>query len=255
MDHPTQLRKRPLLAGPPPLDRFFDDTYDFPRVQISPSVYLIAATPRCGSHYLGHLLFATRQLGAPLEYFSMANYRRWSQVVGSESPVDVLRAIMARRTSASGWFGVQAHWFQLANLSRLKIPRYALDFERVIWVRRRDVIDQAVSLVIALQTGAWTSFHKPSREPIYNYQAIANYANAIKLMELKWAQFLNQTNAPHLSLCYEDIRGNELTTVAHILEWFGLPQLELALSVPLQKQATETNAVWKDRFLCEMRRQ
>jgi LPS sulfotransferase NodH len=143
----------------------------------------------------------------------------------------------------------------LANLSRLKIPSYALNFQRIIWVRRRDVIEQAVSLAIALQTGAWTSFHKPSLAPRYNYQAIVNCAKTIKLMELKWTHFLSRTNAPHLSLFYEDIRGNEVATVAKILQWFGLPMPNAALSVPLQKQATETNAVWKDRFLCEMRRQ
>jgi LPS sulfotransferase NodH len=236
------------------LDRFFDTTYDFPRATIRPSVYLIAATPRSGSHYLGHLLFVTKQLGAPLEYLSVPNYRRWSQIAGSEDPTVVLGEIMARRTSPSGWFGVQAHWFQLANIGRFKIPRDILDFRRIIWIRRRDVIEQAVSFVIAIQTGAWTSFHEPTREPIYDYQAIADCIDAIKHMEFEWAKFMTQTSAPHLSLFYEDIYGKEVETLAHILDWFGLPPVDVSLSVPLEKQAAETNAAWKDRFLHDLRR-
>lgn len=242
-------------AGPPPAlpDRLFDKTYDFPRFIRKPSVYIIAATPRSGSHYLGHLLFATKKLGAPLEYLNVANYRRWSQIVGSEDPAAVFSEIMTRRTSPSGWFGLQAHWFHLANLARFNIPRDMLKFRRIIWIRRRDLVEQAISFAIALQTGAWTSFHKPLGKPIYNYQAIADCADAIKHMEYAWAQFLAQTSTPHLSLYYEDVRVNEMETVAYILGWFGLPPLEISLSVPLQKQATEINAAWKDRFRYDKR--
>lgn len=257
MHQPAWLRKLSALlqAGQPrQLDRFFDTTYDFPRFTMRPSVYLIAATPRSGSHYLGHLLFATRQLGAPLEYIDLANLRRWSQIVGSKDPIAALGEIIARRTSPNGWFGFQAQWFQLANLGRLKIPRDMLDFRRIIWIRRRDVIGQAVSFAIALQTGAWTSFHKPLGEPIYDYQTIADCADAIKQMEIQWEQFMTQTSTPHLSLFYEDIRANETEAAAYILDWFGLPPLHVSLSVPLQKQDTETNAAWKIRFLADMRR-
>lgn len=255
---PAWLRKLSALreAGPDSvlLDRFFDSTYDFPRVSIAPSIYVIAATPRSGSHYLGHLLFTTKQLGAPLEYLSVPNYRRWSQIVGSEDPTTVFGEILARRTSPTGWFGVIAHWFHLANFSRLKIPRDIFKFSRIIWIRRRDVIEQAVSLAIRLQTGAGTSFHQPLDEPIYNYQTLVECVDAIKQMDSAWAQFMTQTSAPHLQLFYEDIRQNEVATVALILDWFGLPRLDVSLSVPLKKQATATNAIWKDRFLCDMRR-
>jgi len=259
MDLPEWRRKiRDLyLAGPPEVipDRFFDNTYDFPRVTIRPSVYLIAATPRSGSHYLGHLLFATKQLGAPLEYISLYGYRRWQQIVGSEDPVTVLSEIMARRTSPSGWFGVKTHWSQLLNIGRFEIPREMLDFRRIIWIRRCDKIAQAVSFAIAMQTGAWTNFHEAMREPIYDYQAIADCADAIKHTEFEWAQFIRRTSVPHLSLFYEDIRGKEVETVTHILDWFGLPPMDVPISVSLQKQATEINAEWKDRFLHDMRQQ
>jgi LPS sulfotransferase NodH len=255
---PTWIRRLAVLrqASPPDilLNRLFDDTYDFPRSTIRPSTYLIAATPRSGSHYLGHLLFATRQLGAPLEYLEALAYRRWSQIADSKDPSVVLREIMARRTSPSGWFGMQAHWFHMAHLSRLKVPREIFDFHRIIWIRRRDLIEQAVSFAIMLQTGAPSSFHKPSREPVYNYQAIADCAEAITHMNQEWAQFMMQTSIPILSLYYEDIRANEMKTIGEILDWFGLPPLDVPISIPLQKQSTETNAAWKDRFLHDMRR-
>jgi trehalose 2-sulfotransferase len=252
---PAWWRKLSALSkgGMPPAlpDRYFDKTYDFPRFMGKPSVYVIVATPRSGSSYLGHLLFATKKLGAPLEYLNAAHYRRWSQIVGSEDPAAVFGEIMTRRTSPSGWFGLKAHWIQLANLGRFNVPHDILAFQRIIWIRRRDLIEQAISFAIAIQTGAWTSFHKPLAKPIYDYQAIADCAEAIKNMESAWARFLTQTSTPHLSLYYEDVRANEMETVAKILSWFGLPSLEISLSVSLQKQSNEINAAWKDRFLYE----
>lgn len=105
-----------------------------------------------------------------------------------------------------------------------------------------------------LQTGAPSSFHKPLREPIYDYQAIADCAEAIKHMNQEWARFMMQTSIPILSVYYEDIRANEMKTIAEILDWFGLPPLDVPVSIPLQKQSTEINAAWKDRFLHDTRR-
>ena len=73
-------------------------------------------------------------------------------------------------------------------------------------------------------------------------------------MNQEWAQFMMQTSIPILSLYYEDIRANEMKTIGEILDWFGLPPLDVPISIPLQKQSTETNAAWKDRFLHDMRR-
>lgn len=250
---PPWLRKLAALreAGPPHvlIDRFFDATYDFPRTHDTPAIYLIASTPRSGSHYFGHLLFATKFLGAPLEYLSDANFRRWSQITKSDNPVLVLKEIMARRTSPSGWFGVQAHWYQLANLDRLKIPREMLNFRRIIWIRRRDLTAQAISLSIAMQTGAWTSFHEARREPKYDTQAISDCLDAIQQMEREWEKFIPRTGAPHLTLFYDDILANEALAVDRVLEWFGLPRVSAPSPALLRKQANKINTAWQRRFL------
>jgi LPS sulfotransferase NodH len=99
--------------------------------------------------------------------------------------------------------------FQMRNIARFKIPRDILNFRRIIWIRRRDIIEQAVSFAIALQTGAWTSFHEPMREPTYDYRAIASCADAIEQMESEWKRFLTQATIPYLSLFYEDIPADE----------------------------------------------
>ncbi len=139
---PAWLRRLSALrqAGPPHLlvDRVFDSTYDFPPTTHKRFVYLIATTPRSGSHYLGHLLFSTKQLGAPLEYLSAANFDHWCELVGSTDPRVVYGEIMTRRTSPNGWFGLQAHWYHLANLARFRIPRDLFDVQRIIWIVRRD---------------------------------------------------------------------------------------------------------------------
>lgn len=253
---PAWLRRLSALrqAGPPHIlvDRFFDTTYDFPPTTQKRGAYLIATTPRSGSHYLGHLLFSTKQLGAPLEYLSAANFGRWCELIGSSDPRVVYGEIMARRTSPNGWFGLQAHWYHLANLARFRIPHDLIDVHKIIWIMRRDLVEQAISLAIGLQTGSWTVFHKPSRAPTYDRVAIADCLEAIQQMNRAWARHIKRSGLPHLQLFYEDICANENETVQQILDWFELPKTEQITCVGLQKQADRLNIAWKQRFLSEL---
>jgi LPS sulfotransferase NodH len=88
----------------------FGAAYDLAPYDGWPATYLIASTPRSGSHYLGHLLFETGLFGSPLEYLHPAHLATWQDRLGTRDVASTLRALFRRRTSASGWFGIKAHW-------------------------------------------------------------------------------------------------------------------------------------------------
>ena len=67
-----------------------------------------------------------------------------------------------RRTSPNGVFGMQLHYAQLlAKFSSDRINNsmidFVRDFDKHIWLRRRNKLRQAISFAIAKKNGAWSS--------------------------------------------------------------------------------------------------
>ncbi len=169
-------------------DQFGAD-YDFPDFVGTPRSYLIASTPRCGSHYLGHLLRATGQLGSPLEYFSRGRIADWQARLAMTANCDLFKHLLRRRTSPSGWFGVKAHWPQFEPIAAAPELFSLFQFQRFVQLTRADRVAQAVSLVIAQQTSAWISFQAPQQQPVYDAAAITAALAGIDHQLGCWQQF------------------------------------------------------------------
>jgi len=229
----------------------FGPPYDFPRFGAVPRVYMIASTPRSGSHFLGHLLFATGDLGCPLEYFRPDAFQQWGRFLRSSAPSEIVREIMARRTSPSGWFGFKVHWDQFRFMRSLSLAASAMPISRVIWIRRRDLLDQAISLLIARQTGAWISFQEERRAASYSAHRIRNTMRWLADSETQWRRFFRSAGLSPRVVLYEDLVGDPGVQVNALLTWFGLPPSQRKIASLTAKQATERNAAWKKRFLAE----
>jgi len=145
-------------------DQFGQD-YDHPPFEGTPRLYLIASTPRSGSHFLGHQLLQTGALGSPLEYFHKPHLERWAAEFGTTDFPSTMARLYARRTSPSGWFGAKAHWTQFIPIAQRPNLLSFLGIQTYIEIVRRDRIAQAISFVIAQQTKAWISFHDQQGEP------------------------------------------------------------------------------------------
>lgn len=216
--------------------------------------YVIASMPRSGSHMLGHLLFGTGQLGSPLEYIHPHHLAKWQSLLGEESPAATLRAIIARRTSPSGWFGVKAHWSQLS--AAINDPELLDILDPQDWIRitRNDRIAQATSLVIAQQTKSWISFHTAKKEPTYDFDAIARSVRALERQEVAWDNYFTaQGIAPHV-VVYEEMLADPARTVADVCTRLGVPVPASPPEPGTSQQATAVNQEWRERFIAESSR-
>lgn len=228
----------------------YGEAYDFPAFMGLPKTYLLATTPRCGSHFLGHLLRNTGQLGSPLEYFSRGRIADWAERLDTQDLPQLFRQILRIRTSPNGWFGVKAHWPQFARILRHPELMDLLNFQQHVYMTRRDRVAQAVSWVIAQQTSAWISFQAPRAEPTYSSSAIANALQAIHAEHAEWSRFYEQHGIEPLNMVYEDVVKEPAEAVSSVLRFCGLQpahSLRPGVIEPL-RQATELNAVWVERF-------
>ena len=130
---------------------------------INPIVsYMVCSIPRSGSSLLCELLCATGRAGAPTEFFDATLMKEFSTAWQVESFEQYLDALLRKKTSPNGVFGVKVHYGQFIDAFGDADVTGLFPNLRFIYIRRQDHVRQAVSYARAEQTGQWAADH-PSR--------------------------------------------------------------------------------------------
>lgn len=220
-----------------------------------PLRYVIASTPRCGSHRLGHALAATGAMGFPLEYLNPANLRAWETRLGTSSPGDTLTALWRVRTSPNGCFGLKLHYRQLVNVAPHLSPADILGGGPVIRLRRTDLLGQAISLAKARQTGSWISAQTPVAEAVYDGDAIDKAISDIAEWDAGWDAALARVGASPLNLTFDEVISDLDGVVRRVAKHLGV-EVEASETdgpPPPTRQSSRLNEEWRMRFLAEGR--
>lgn len=236
-----------------PYKEQFSDEMDLPDQEWASSFAMIASTPRCGSHYLGHMLMETGDFGVPLEYFNKQNLKLWRARFGTDAVVDTFAEIVKRRTSQNGVFSFKAHWKQLRPV-RNGVQRLTRGngIDKVIWISRRSVLSQSISFVIARQTGAWISGAKFQKQPVYSYDKIVESAQTLNQSNWAWKKHLEANYADRYTrVVYEDLLS-DATVAKEMYAFLGLTG-EPKVSERTKPQGSSINAEWKARFAGEVK--
>ncbi len=225
--------------------------FDFPlRVNAR---YMIATIPRTGSTYLCHRLWRTGCLGAPLEYLNPAFYERIMQANELAELEVYWQQIQARRTSLNGVFGWKMFtpsYVRIAEQVPALLPRIAPD--HVIYLTRRDKIEQAVSYAMAIDSGAWFSGAERTAQPTYSREAVERALRMIEQQEQSWQRIFERTACSYLPMYYEDVIADWQGAVRSIADFCGVPlgaELDVLPHVPLpDKQGDRANHEWAERY-------
>jgi LPS sulfotransferase NodH len=237
-----------------PYPEQFSTDLDFPTYAAMPRLYLIATTPRCGSHFLGHALHATGQFGFPLEYLNRMNLDIWRARLKAPDDGAALRALMQIRTSPSGWFGLKAHWNQFHAFDTTALFSGMPKAEKMIWIYRQNLLAQSISRCIAEKTGQWINGAKRRGDPTYDPADIVRNAKLIRNQNLSWqAFFANELDTPLLKVIYEELladQDNQFETIGRFLD----PSLASTPQTPkkTRKQGGEISKDWAKRFRADI---
>ena len=162
---------------------------------------IIASTPRCGSHMLGHSMMATEALGAPYEYCNPVNLSRWKELLGTRSAEETLRELMAHRTSANGVFSIKLHYDHLSELGGLDSALALFPDPHVVHIYRADILRQAISYSAALQTGEWIDgMPGNGRTAEYNHSEIAECLQRVATHNALWRLELKERGLPFMDV-------------------------------------------------------
>lgn len=215
----------------------------------------VAALPRSGSTLLSEYMRLTDVLGYPNEYFS-----RW---VMPNSHPEIPQTIPSwaeyantRGRSPNGVVSIKIfpeHFNHLQQEIRFSewfgTPSW-------VWLRRLDLVGQAISYVIAQQTRAFQANTAAKAEPRYDGAFIAHNLQILTARDANWAAYFARTRIEPLRLIYEEIETDALGTVQKIAQYAGIRLNDPPLRAPvsLQKQRGSLTEQWRERFYLEFGR-
>jgi LPS sulfotransferase NodH len=230
--------------------------------------FSIAFSLRCGSTVLSELL-SNSGVGAPTEYFQypyeQGVFLRDEKQTGFTSAFSSL----VMKYSASGIFGSKMthdHRAHLDGVLRKIFPDFVtlsdvLPNHKWIFVDRRDVIAQAISLYVAERVGVWHVVAGEGRAASYDRVEYDFFDILSKLMILlannaNWQLYFSTFNIVPLRLHYEDLCEDSNAVFKSIFEYLGeshacIPALTIESGGNLRKISNDHKELYnalKKRF-------
>ena len=209
--------------------------------------YLLCGTPRTGSTLLCGLLESTGVAGHPESYFRKpdedAFAAQWAiprLSDGDFSYADFLKAALAAGTTDNGVFAARIMWGTLDELvgrlrtmysdcagDDLDLLNRAFAHPRFVYLRRDDVLGQAVSLLRAEQTDVWHNAEgcepqHPKQDPIYDVERIRKMIRTIEDHNTAWRRWFASVGVRPYSVVYEDLEADQEGVARGILVFLGL---------------------------------
>lgn len=252
-----------------------DSEFDFPAWDGLPKVvFLLASTPRSGSNMLVRGLWQTGIAGAPEEYLTrdfmldfldrfgsvrpdLSNKRAWSD--GLKVPTCSLQEYVDRlfqiRTSPNGVFGLKLHasHFSLDHLMSHDLSE-VIPAKKIVRIRRRDMIRQAISLIVASETDQWIddpewkSISKPklkeSSSISFDRQRIDSYIEYLGELEEFLDVELSRWGSEILEVFYEDLCSDYRREINGVLGFLGLKYSGEIPPVNIKRQTDSTKDDW-----------
>lgn len=240
---------------PHPYPEQFSENLDTTLTHWADRFVMIASTPRCGSTYLGHTLMQTGQCGVPMEYLHPGSARYWCSRFGTAQIEKLFPKFVHHRTGTNGTFSFKAHWSQFApHKDHIDELTQGVGIDRIIWISRRDLVSQAISWVIAEQTGVWISGAPRTGEPVYSYDAIVEAAEESRNGNLAWHEYLSSLpESSSITVAYEDFVSDPAVRQAVSLFLDLSVDLATTSGSRTKRQSNEVNLDWSLKFKSELR--
>lgn len=242
--------------------------------------YLICATPRTGSSLLCGLLNSTEVAGHPESWFRRQDERAFAASWGIADPLNgtfsypsYFQAATAAGSTGNGVFAARVMWGTMDEVithlapvypshagSAARLLRAAFGRTRFVYLRRDDVVAQAVSLLRAEQTGVWVETIDERQEPVaelgFDFGEVRDLVQQIKEDNAAWEAWFAVGGIEPYRVLYEELDADPVGTASGVLTFLGLDlPAGHEITVRHKRLADELNAQWIESYrLHEARR-
>ncbi len=244
--------------------------------------YLVCATQRSGSTLLCKLLAQTEIAGTPKELLLL--WLRERDRTGEAFWLEVLQKTVDLGSTPNGVFAckVMANYFpqamellravpRTAGLDAFEIAQLAFSRPKILHVRRRNILRQAISIYIADHCGIYhMADHEGGADPFlgralenydpdynrdvpFDYARIQSQLRSIADGNRYWHETFASHDVEPLEIVYEDLVADRESTLAEALKFLGLEfdADSLKFEVRTSKLANEVNERFYEAYLAE----
>ncbi|NEN88245.1 MAG: hypothetical protein F6K48_04670 [Okeania sp. SIO3H1] len=230
--------------------------------------YVICSIGRSGSTLLASTIDNLGYCGSPREYFHPNKVANLMENYDASAFRSYLEEILEKGRTANGIFGVKMHWDHMRDF--LRFTRKNLGYKDTtdleilndffpntyfIYIRRENIVKQAISTEIALQSEVWSqkisnNQKKPVQRLYFNPLAIYRIQEGIKRHEGAWEKFFRKNSLDVYEVVYENFCQSIETTTIDIIKFLEiepLPELN-DIKVSLHKQSNHINDRWEKYY-------
>jgi LPS sulfotransferase NodH len=234
---------------------------------------LICATPRTGSSLLCGLLDSTGVAGHPESWFRRQDEQelaaRWSIANSSDGTFGYtayFEAAVAAGSTANGVFAARIMWTTMdevtAHLALIYPDQAGSDCglltaafgrTRFVYLRRGDVIAQAVSLLRAEQTGVWfetaDEWQEPEGEPGFDFGEVRERVRLVEDHNAAWEEWFAAEGIQPYPVLYEELDADPVRIASGVLGFLGLDlPAGREITIGHKRLADELNAQWIESY-------
>ncbi len=217
--------------------------------------YAVCTSGRSGSNLLCQYLSSTGVLGHPLEYFNGAGRRMRDYPDFPDEPAKQTDWILTTGATSNGIYGVKVFPWQLDLIAKSIHWSQLLPNLAFVFLKRRDLLGQAISALRAAQTNQWRSTMAAQGPATYDGHQIYERLQSAARDYARWELFFARNGIEPTGIIYEDLVANPQAAVDQVARLFGLQGKARVTeqAIDLQVQRDLVTAEWKSRFLAEYR--
>lgn len=220
-------------------------------------LYLLAFSNRSGSNLLASHLRSTRYFGGFREQLNHEAVFKQAEEGDCKSFPEFFEFASTNYGKGYEAWGFKASWDQIMMLYRFGIDRMYPSV-RIIHSQRRNLIEQAVSYLIASQTKKWTSQHEgdASVEPKYDYKLLKKLVTDSAAAEINIRMITVLFDLPYLPVNYEAVTRNPDAVMQRVAQFARIDLSQWKLPAPpIAKQANAVNQRFYDRYVEDRRKE
>ncbi|MEO0760069.1 MAG: Stf0 family sulfotransferase [Cyanobacteria bacterium J06648_16] len=229
---------------------------------------LICSTGRSGSTMLCSLLSRTNHLGYPYEFFHSQRLARANVDFTAEGIHDYLAELFKSTLSQNGIFSIKLHWDQMRALikqvrmdepwqdkSDLDILKQLFPNPVFLFIRRRSLTRQAISMEVAKQTGKYVRWQKKDGQEDETYLSqrmmfrplnIYRYKQGLAARNLLWQSFFEKHDLDFFEVVYEQLISDYEGTMNDLIDFVDINADDetFEFSPLTKKQGNKLNERW-----------
>lgn len=223
--------------------------------------YIIAMTPRSGSSYLCDVLSRSNRFGLPGEFLNQEFLPNIMSRIPGRTPCEYFRNVGRVRKTRNGIYGLKASWFQFRNFVELMGDDECLSGYKFIYLTRRDIAAQAVSLYKATASSVFHTNKNHDADAVnklesleYDFDEINRWYEHIVKQEQGWQGYFRDNRINPCCISYEEIDADVQSVVMKIAVYLGVnPSKVTTPSEPsvFVKVSDRRNLEWSCRYLLE----